>query len=262
MHCVRMDCPDDWPICNVYTLSDLHIGDPHANMTLIYKRIEEIVNDPYGVVVLNGDLMNSATRGGVSDVYGEKLSPMQQIDELCTLLRPIAGKIAGATAGNHEQRAYRDDGIDITRLVCRELGVEERYSPDGLIVFLRFGKKEGHGRHKNRDSKQWYTLYVTHGSGGGRKEGAKAIRLADMASICDCDCYIHGHTHLPMIMKQRYYRTSPGNSSVQCIERLFVNTGATLEYGGYGQTKEFKPASMASPIITLEAARKRATARM
>ena len=65
-----------------------------------------------------------------------------------------------------------------------------------------------------------------------------------------------------MIMKQRYYRTSPGNSSVQCIERLFVNTGATLEYGGYGQAKEFKPASMASPVITLEAARKHATARM
>ena len=33
---------------------------------------------------------------------------------------------------------------------------------------------------------------------------AKAIRLADMASIVDADIYIHSHTHLPMIMKQAY----------------------------------------------------------
>ena len=38
-----------------------------------------------------------------------------------------------------------------------------------------------------------YTIYTTHGRGGGRKEGAKAIRLADMASIVDADIYIHSH---------------------------------------------------------------------
>lgn len=262
MRSVKMECPSDWPVCNVYTLSDLHIGDPNADMHEVQRRIDEAKDDPYGLVVLNGDLMNTATRGGVSDVYGEKLSPMEQIQTLCTLLRPIAGKIAGATAGNHEQRAYRDDGIDITRLLCRELGVEDKYSPDGLIIFLRFGTRQGHGRHKDKQQRQWYALYVTHGSGGGRKEGAKAIRLADMASICDCDCYIHAHTHLPMIMKQVYYRTNPSSSSVQRVERLFVNTGAALGYGGYGQAKEFKPASMANPVITLEAVRKHAMARM
>lgn len=262
MQSVKMDCPADWPVCNVYTLSDLHIGDPNANMQEVQKRINEIKDDPYGVVILNGDLMNTATRGGVSDVYGEKLSPMEQINTLCGLLKPIAHKIAGATAGNHEQRTYRDDGIDVTRLVCRELGVEERYAPEGIVIFLRFGTKGGHLRHKNRRQQQWYTLYATHGSGGGRKEGAKAIRLADMASIVDADCYIHAHTHLPMIMKQRYYRISPGNSSVQCVERLFVNTAAVLGYGGYGQAKEFKPTSTSNPVITLQAREKYATARM
>ena len=29
--------------------------------------------------------------------------------------------------GNHENRVYRNDGIDVTRLVCRELGIEEKY---------------------------------------------------------------------------------------------------------------------------------------
>ena len=262
MKSVRVDCSQDWAHCNIYTLSDLHIGDPHANLQEINKRIEEAKNDPCGVVILNGDLMNTATRNGVSDVYGEILSPMQQIEYLCKLLLPLKDKIIGVTSGNHEQRVYRDDGIDVMRLVCRELGLEERYSPDGVVVFLRFGIKNGHHRHKNQNQSQMYTIYATHGRGGGRKEGAKAIRLADMACIVDADVYLHSHTHLPMIMKENFFRTNPFSSTVTCVEKLFVNTGASLEYGGYGQVNEFKPASISTPVVTLQAKHKKTIARM
>lgn len=44
------------------------------------------------------------------------------------------------------------------------------------------------------------------------------------------------------------------------VEKLFVNTGGALDYGGYGQAQEFKPASLSNPIIHLTAARKKATA--
>lgn len=107
---------------------------------------------------------------------------------------------------------------------------------------------------------QWYSIYATHGSGGGRKEGAKAIRLADMAAIVDADIYVHSHTHLPMIMKQAFYRTSPSNCSIAKVSKLFVNTGATLDYGGYGQAQEFKPSSHETPVIHLEASHKRMSA--
>lgn len=262
MKSVRMDYPTDWPCCNLYTISDLHIGDAHADEHEIVRRVDEARKDPYGVVILNGDLMNTATRNSVSDVYGEIRSPMEQIEYLVTMLKPIRDKIAGVTTGNHENRVYRTDGIDIMRLVCRELGIEERYGPDGVVVFLRFGLKNSHDRHKGRNNAQMYTIYATHGSGGGRKEGAKAIRLADMASIVDADVYLHSHTHLPMIMKNRYFRTNPFASTVTCVERLFVNTGAALDYGGYGQAQEFKPTSTSNPVVTLYADRKRAVARM
>ena len=129
------------------------------------------------------------------------------------------------------------------------------------MIFLRFGTRCGHGRHREKNPAQWYSIYATHGgSSGGRKEGSKANRLADLAAILDADIFIHSHLHLPLIMKQRYYRMSPGNGSVSSVERLFVNTGATLEYGGYGQAQEFKPASLATPVIHLLADRKHATA--
>lgn len=141
MKSVRADYPTDWTHANVYTLADLHIGDPHSIPAEVTRRVRQAENDPQGLVILNGDLMNTALRNSVSDVYGEMLSPMQQLHELIDLLRPIRDKIIGVTTGNHENRLYRNDGIDIMRLACRELGIEEKYAPEGVLIFLRFGTR-------------------------------------------------------------------------------------------------------------------------
>lgn len=261
MYCIRADYPNDWTHVNLYTLADLHVGDSHTVYSEIERRIQEIAQDPYGLCILNGDLMNTALKNSVSDIYGETLKPMQQINQMVEMLQPIAGKIIGITTGNHENRVYRNDGVDITRIACRELGIEDKYNPEGVMIFLRFGTRNGHNRHRDKNPAQWYSIYATHGEGsGGRKEGSKANRLADMAAILDVDIFIHSHLHLPLVMKQRYYRTSPGNCSVSCVERLFVNTGATLDYGGYGQAQEFKPSSLSTPVIHLFADKKLATA--
>lgn len=262
MHSVRADYPVEWPFANIYTLADLHVGDEHASMEAISKRIGQIKEDPYGLCICNGDIMNTALKTSVSDIYSEQLSPMQQMQTAVDLLAPIKDKIIAVTTGNHESRIYRTDGIDIMRLVCRELKIEDKYHPDGVLVFLRFGERQAQTLHKkdNRNPRQWYSVYATHGSGGGRKEGAKAIRLADMAAIVDADIYVHSHTHLPMIMKQAFYRADSSNCCAKRVEKLFVNTAAALEYGGYGQAQEFKPASLSNPVIHLEAKTKCARA--
>jgi hypothetical protein len=120
--------------------------------------------------------------------------------------------------------------------------------------------KETNGSGKIR--KICYTAYVLHGSGGGRKEGAKAIRLADMASIIDTDIYIHSHTHLPMIMKQAFHRIDPRNNTVALVNKLFVNTSANLDYGGYGEAQAFKPTSKDTPVIRLDGTKKAYEARL
>lgn len=74
MLAVRADYPTDWPHANVYTLADLHIGDAHCDESEVLARVKAVQDDPYGLCVLNGDLMNTALRNSVSDVYGEVLS--------------------------------------------------------------------------------------------------------------------------------------------------------------------------------------------
>ena len=114
--------------------------------------------------------------------------------------------------------------------------------------------------HNNRPV--LFTLYCNHGSGGGRKEGAKAIRLADMSSIVDADIYVHSHTHLPMIMKQGFFRTDLKSSTVQHVTKLFVNTASNLNYGGYGEAQEFKPNSKDTPVIYLNGTKKEMYAKL
>lgn len=123
MKAVKANLPTEWDVCRVYILADEHIGDPNANAAETRRRIDQIANDPNGVCIINGDIMNCATRGGVSDVYGERISITQAIIETAELLKPIQKKIIGVTSGNHESRTYRDDGVDVMRLLCRELNV-------------------------------------------------------------------------------------------------------------------------------------------
>lgn len=262
---IKCDLPRELNTLEIHTMADLHIGDRFCDMELIKKRLGSIKSTPNAYIILNGDIVNNATKTSVSDCYAEELTPMEQIERFCTLFDPVKDKILAATSGNHENRSYNKEGIDITALAAKQLGIHERYSKTSALLFLRFGrvsngKKETGGSGQVR--KVCYTIYTNHGSGGGRKEGAKVIRLADMASIVDADIYIHSHTHMPVIMKQSFYRTDNKNSVAYPVDKLFVNTASALNYGGYGEAFEYKPSSKDTPVIYLSGSRKEMSARL
>lgn len=250
---------------DLYVFADFHIGDSFCDIGRVKTLIEDVKNNKNAYCILNGDIINNATKTSISDSYAEELTPMEQLTKFTYLFEPIKDKIIAVTQGNHEKRTYNKEGIDITRLVCKQLGIEDKYSATGALIFLRVGEtlksaKETNGSGLKRQI--CYTIYATHGSGGGRKEGAKIIRLADMASIIDTDLYIHGHSHLPMIMRQSYYRVDPRNNACAIVDKLFVNTSSQLNYGGYGQSLEFKPTSKESPIIYLNGTKKEFKAKL
>lgn len=247
MKAIRCDLPYAETI-EIFPMADHHIGDNNCDFKLILERIEYIKNTPNAYCILDGDLMDTAICTSVGDTYGANLQPMEQLKQCVKIFYPIKDKILCVLPGNHENRVYKSDGLDITELMCAQLGIPEKYSPTTALLFIRFGKHncKHHGRPV------LYTAYVTHGSGGGRREGGKVNRLADLASIVDADIYIHAHTHLPVIFKEGFFRVSGSNSSVAMVDKLFVNTAAHLNYGGYGDRQGFKPASKSSPVIYLD----------
>ena len=245
MKAIRCDLPYAEQI-EIHPMADLHIGDSMCDFKLIMDKIEYIKNAKTAYCILDGDLMDTAICSSIGDTYGANLQPMEQLKQCVKIFEPIKDKILAVLPGNHESRVYKSDGLDITELMCAQLGIPQKYSPTTAFLFIRFGDVP------RRHRPQLFTAYVTHGSGGGRKEGGKVNRLADLASIVDADIYIHAHTHLPLVFKESFFRVSGANSSVAVVDKLFVNTAASLNYGGYGDKQGFKPASKSSPVIYLD----------
>lgn len=251
---IKIDLSENFKEIEIMALADWHWSDPQSDHDKIHADLDYIMSHDNCFCVLNGDLLNCAIRSAVSDCYAE-ITPMMEL-RICTdLFKPLtkAGKVLCAVPGNHENRHYRTNGIATTELMCRELGIVDCYSPTTALLFVRFGKTSG----KTHNRKMAYTIHVSHGSGGGKKEGGKIQRLADMATIVDADVYICGHTHLPAVFKDRFARPNMANSSITYGTRLYVNTSAKLDYdGGYGEGMGMKVPCTDTPIIHLSGTRK------
>lgn len=254
MQTIKVDLPETLKTVHLVPLSDAHIGDPLADEQAFRGWLRFIAETPNAYCVLNGDLLNNATRNSVSDSYAEIMSPMEQMVAMVTMLRPISDRILCITQGNHERRTMKESGVDIVRLVARELGIEDRYSSGQAFVFLRFGRaRDSSYRHR----KQLYTMLVTHGSRGGRKDGGKVNALTDLVGIADADIYLMGHSHQALAIPKAYTRVDHANSRIKYVDRLFVNSGAFLRYGGYGEQAAFDVPSLAKPTIELDGTRRR-----
>lgn len=230
----------------IMAVADLHIGDSNCNYKLIDSLIERIQTTPNLYCVLIGDLMNTAIAGSRSDVYSEQMTADEQLDRCTSLLEPIRDKILAITPGNHEERISRSVGVDMTYQLAKRLDISHLYDPASALVFVKFG------RSSKTCAPITYSIYCSHGRGGGRKIGGKLNSLQDYAQTIDADVFIVGHTHLPASFKTQTYHITPQRAQATLHEQLFVNTASALNYGGYGKRGGYQPASNSYPIITLD----------
>lgn len=259
MECIKLDLPRDIEKLNIEIFSDLHLGSKKCDYPLIQKRIKKVQESKNTYCILLGDLINNSTKTSVGDVYEEELTPMQQVKLATRTFEPIKDKILGVVSGNHERRSYKTEGVDLLYFMCAELRIQDRYDPTGALLFIRFGKqsrgtKESNGSGKIR--KMLYTLYMTHGSGGGRLVGGKANGLQRLGQIINADIITVGHSHLPMTFREKAFEIDERNSTITEKETVFVNASSTLKYEAYAETFGFKPSSTQSPIIVLNGAKK------
>lgn len=216
MHVIRVELPKQQNEIEVHVIADVHLSDPNCDIRGVQKRVADIAERDNAYVILAGDLIDNATRSSIGDIYSTQLSPMEQIQLANKTFAPLKGRILCAVPGNHEERTYRADGIDITWLIANELGAGNRYAPDAALVFVSLGENS---RRKSEGRQTTYSIYVNHGNGGGRKIGGKINRLADYAQIVDADVYVCGHTHSPAVFKDCFFRTNASTRSAEPVER-------------------------------------------
>jgi DNA polymerase II small subunit/DNA polymerase delta subunit B len=99
----------------ILPIADVHIGDELSNLKLFKEALERIKKEPNTYTIINGDMCNMALKNSKSDVYGQSLSPMEQVITVVNYLEPIKNKILVISTGNHEDRTMKETNIDVTR---------------------------------------------------------------------------------------------------------------------------------------------------
>ncbi len=216
----------DLEYLNIYPLGDVHIGSKEFDLDLFLKWREVVDNDPNGVVVIIGDMMNMGLRNSKSNVYEEKLSPMEQKEVCYELLKPIAHKIIAGCSGNHEYRTVKEVGTNPLYDVFCRLCIEERYRENACFIKLTVGKQ---GKNPNT-----YGVVLTHGSSKNKDERWTY-------SVDGCDCFISGHTHLGTHQPCGKIRMDLTHEKVKTVGYQHIVVQPFQKYGGYAIRGKYLP---------------------
>jgi predicted phosphodiesterase len=236
------------PYLEILPISDLHLGSSRHLRGALDRLLRWLRADPYRRFILNGDLIDNATRQSVGDPFSATMSPQQQKNVIEDALKPFAERILLVTTGNHEARTYKATGSDPSEDIARYLGVP--YCPSGAFVKVAVGKrKKTEENHNQRPV--LYTLYVLHGACTGKSAGAPLDFAQDLEHTVDADCYLVGHAHRPVVSAKSFFRLDIRTGRVRCVRHVFVMSGSAVAWGGSEQSKGLPPSVPVLPYVRL-----------
>jgi predicted phosphodiesterase len=219
----------------LYVLSDMHLGDAHADIPTLKSIINFIKDTPECYCILLGDILNTALKNSKSDIYSESLNVEQAQDLAMELLSPIKDKILAMSPGNHENRVWREVGVDLSLWLARRLNLETVYRNNGIALTIQFGEDVNGNPFR-------LNVFGQHGAyGGGRKLGSAMNALEDLDGIVgNADIYIRAHTHQP-IQGSRNIFLFDDKGNVHRGTKYYFNSPSVMNYGGYAYEKGYKP---------------------
>jgi UDP-2,3-diacylglucosamine pyrophosphatase LpxH len=220
-------------------IGDSHIGSKYFDEDL-FKEIIDWSCENKAYAILMGDMIEAATRDSVgAGVYEQNEIIDKQITHFYKLITPLVdeGLVLGMHPGNHELRVYKSSGLDIAKMMCREL----------KIPYLGWGKL-----HYFKVGNEGYSLYTTHGSSGARMPHTKIKGVIDLANMVDAQIYAMGHLHQLSHHVRNFYEINKRSRTVDEDQKHFVLTGSFLNHwGSYGHVMGYEPMRKGSPKIKL-----------
>lgn len=163
----------------VMFIGDAHLGSPQFDKGRFLNNLKYCL-DNLVYVFLMGDLCEIATRHSVgAGVYEQTSISDCQHEQMVEWLRPLAKRnlILGTHTGNHEERVYKETGINIGKALARELNVP--YLGDACWSEFRCGKET-------------YDIYSLHGRTGSRFDGTALLALERISTSFFADLVCMG----------------------------------------------------------------------
>ena len=220
---------------DVMFIGDIHAGSPQFDKERLLKNLDFCLKHNV-YVLLMGDLIEMATRHSVgAGVYEQDSIGQTQYEQMCEWLRPLADKklILGTHNGNHEDRVYKETGINVGKAFARELGVP--YLGDACWNTFKVGE-------------QVYTIYSLHGRTGSRFDGTALLALERISTSFFADMVVCGHSHKcinSIVLMQKVV-----NHRVVEHKKHLLIAGSYVKYdGGYGQTLGLPISKLGSPKV-------------
>lgn len=229
-------------------LADFHIGCRDTALDVIQGYIDWIKDHENAYTILNGDMMNCATKDSTPELYDDLVTPDMAYGQLKEIVKPIESRIWMMTRGGHEEHIYRISGHDYMAQLAQDLNVP--YKPDGGMIVTRLQEAE------NRNNAQICTTYAVHGWGGARTIGAKIKKVEDLANVADADCYVLSHDHTQAVHRLNVLTPSRNNINIKIRRKILINTGGFIRYSGYIQRKGYMPQDLGTPRVRIETKRK------
>lgn len=199
---------------------DWHYGSPNCKIDKVKDLLNYVSSNPDCRLILMGDLWNSILPKDKRYNPDQEFEMIdEQYDYLKNLLLPIKDKILCALTGNHEWKLHSEGYGDLTKRLCKELGI----SYGGFSSFIKLLiKPKTH--HKG------LTIFAHHGWTASRKTGAVINAVENLSQYYQADVYLVGHSHKLSSTKQT--KISWGGAR----DVLFCNTGTYLQTATLGQT--------------------------
>ena len=223
---------------------DLHHGHPQSQTKKAKDMLDYALEHKIYIFCM-GDMIEAGLSTSIGDsVYMQKLNPQQQMEEVIDLLEPLAkaNLVIGYLSGNHCARIANATGIDISKIICRQLGVTYLGGAGWTVVSV------GNIR---------YSIYTSHGSGGSRFKHTKLKKVMDQAAWIDSDIIAMGHVHSvasEVIIKQAYNRTK---NRIEEKKQYVCLTGSYIAWNGtYAEVQGYPPTKLGSPKAKLMADKK------
>lgn len=250
---ITYNFPKHWNNMEIFSLSDLHIGDPRVDIKLFRNFVQMIKEQPNRYVIYNGDNLNNAIKTSVSNVYNETMNPNEQRKWLAAELELIRDRFLCFVCGNHEYRSKKEVDISPVEWLAEKLGCPHYYEDEAALKISL-----GQGENGKRIT---YGLYVTHGAGGGRYVGSAINNVENLAlTIEGADVVIVGHVHKKAASKPSVRVMDLHNNKVTEKDKLCVISSHWSDFGGYAARKMLRPSSKGSVPIILDGRKKYAYA--
>lgn len=239
----------------VIPISDCHIGDKGFTKNSEKKLkgyIEWVRKTPNAFIILNGDIINCATRESKSSPFDQNMDLKEQIDKAVELFKPVKDRILGAINGNHENRIADYSGYSPTISICDRLGVS--YLGESALYVIRLGC-----RKDMRSPRSSFTIYSHHTTGGGNSIGSKMNRVGSMREVvANADCYCGSHNHMLGVIHGVTQIVNETEAKIDTVRQMLVDTGGYLEWNEtYAEKMMLAPLKVGSPRIHFIVKRKK-----